>query len=152
MAVTLTEGLQQSKGGTFMGIENLTQSTTTVPQTLSVTKQVSVLGMGTATGGTRNRYNLPTTGLVEGMEKYIRAEATGEAWVNIGGGHAGRLPANIGFQILGAATAVDALAVSATANWAFTATGQTLGLKVIDGVWRYIFAGSALGPTLGTGT
>ena len=153
MAVTLSGGEQQARGGTFMGIENMTMSTATARQSLSLTKNISILGMGTATGTcARNIYSLASTGVVEGMEKVIRSEATGEASVFIGGGHAGRVPINVAFSAFGAATTVDALAATATGMWIFTATDQALGVKFVDGRWRYMWAGSALGPTYGTTT
>lgn len=152
MALTLSGGDQQSHGGTFMGIENLSQSTATAFAVISVTKNVTVLGMGTATGHNLNRYSLASSA-VEGQEKIIRSEATGEAKVYVGGGHSGRLPFHVAFWALGTATTVDgAGAVTATGLWYFTATDQALGLKFIDGRWRYMFAGTALGPTYGTST
>src|SRR3990170_739373 len=79
---TITGGERLKFAGTFQSVESMTQSTSTVPQALSLNTDVSILGAGTATGSSaRNIYSLGTG--VEGQEKYIYMTATGEASVGM---------------------------------------------------------------------
>jgi len=153
MAVTLTAGDIQHNG-TWSSREALTQSTATAIQTLSNNHDVSVLGMGTATGFTRNRYLLSTSGAVEGMEKLVISSATGEAYLIFNsaaatGNHS--FPLNVTAALLTTATTVDALMgiATATGNLVFNADGDYVLAKFINGYWR---AQDLVGATLATST
>ena len=59
--------------------DTYTQSTATADQSLSLDTDLSLLGMGTATGFNRNGYSLASG--IEGQEKFILSTGTGEAKV-----------------------------------------------------------------------
>ncbi len=61
MTVSINAGDVQHNR-TWGSVETLTQSTATSIQTLNNNFDVSVLGMGTATGFSRNKYLLSTSG------------------------------------------------------------------------------------------
>ena len=144
---TITGGERLKFAGTFQSVESLTQSTSTTPQALSVTTDVSVLGMGTATGAAvRNLYTLAAG--VEGQEKTIYANATGEASV-IFTQIAGRLPAHISGLLAPSATAVDALWASATGQYVLQAADEFLLLKFMNDAWQIMLG---RGATLATTT
>jgi len=124
MAITLTSGQRQRRGGTFQAQDAFTQSTATGLQSLSVTTDISVLGMGTATGFGRNRYLLATTSAVEGQSKVIAATATGEAYVDVGGG-------------------------TATGGYVFSNVDHNVVLQFLQGKWRQI---ALMGATFATAT
>ncbi len=146
---TITGGERLKFAGTFQSVESLTQSTATAPQALSITTDVSVLGMGTATGAAvRNLYTLAAG--VEGQEKIVYANATGEASV-IFTQKTGRLPLSLS-MIVGAATAtgaVDSLFASATGQYVFQAADEFLQLKFLNDAWQVM---NARGATLATTT
>lgn len=84
MTVTLNSGDRKVPGGTYQSKEDLTQSTATARQSISVHHAITTLSGGTATGFDKDLYTLASTA-VEGMEKTICMLATGEAKVVIGG-------------------------------------------------------------------
>ena len=137
MAVTITGGEVQKKGGTWQSIETLTQSTATVPQAISLNTDVTVLGMGTASGFPRNKYTL-ATGAVEGMEKLIISSATGEATVFIPSATT-LLPFHVAFAALTTATTADAVlgGSTATGQWVFQSDGDFVYLKYMNGLWHF---------------
>lgn len=90
MAVTPNSG-EPRYAGSFGGVENLTNSTATGLQTVSLAYPVSTISGGTATGFAINRYLLPTSGAVEGQEKTIIMLATGEAGIVLSGTATGML-------------------------------------------------------------
>lgn len=127
---------------TWMSLETLTQATATTIQTISNQVDITVLGMGTATGFTRNKYLLSTSGAVEGMEKMIISNATGEANViinNVGPTLGGSFPLHVAGALLLTATTVDALQAIATATGSlvFGSADDVVLLKFMGGVWRY---------------
>lgn len=138
---TLNTGDPQHES-TFLSLETLTQSTATAIQSISVHHAITVLGMGTATGFTRNKYLLSTSGAVEGMEKLIISNATGEANViinNVGPTAGGSFPLHVAAALLVTATTVDALQgiATATGSLVFGAADDQVLLKFMGGVWRY---------------
>ena len=141
MAVTLTGGERQLRGGTFQSVETMTQSTATALQALSVSHDVSVLGAGTATGSAaRNIYSLAAG--IEGAEKLIVMNATGEASVTMAFATT-RYPFHIGFALLGGTggtstgpTALVDSAVTATGMLVFTADGDYALLRYFNGKWH----------------
>lgn len=153
MAVTISGGGRQTNN-TWQSSETLTQSTATSFQSLSTRIEVSVLGMGTATGFSRNLYTLgsatsETSSPVEGQEKLIICSATGEAKLFVAGPTQGRLPLHVAFENNPTATAVDALLASATGLWTFQTDGDYLLVKYMNGVWNYL---DSKGATLATST
>jgi hypothetical protein len=147
MAVTITPGERQTND-TYQSSETLTQSTATAFQSLSLRTDVSVLGMGTATGtALRNIYRLATTA-VEGQEKLVISSATGQASVLVPmpSGRIGIIGSSLAVP---SATAVDAVWASATGMWVFESDGDFLLCKFLNGTWQVI-GGS--GATLATTT
>lgn len=146
MAVSISGAQLQTKVS-FGSVETLTQSTATAIQELDLRQEVTILGMGTATGFLVNRYALPTP-TAEGMEKLIVTQATGEAKVFVGlpSGRIGVVGSSLAAP---AATSVDAMWASATGLWVFQSSGDFLLLRAVDGAWA-ILHGS--GATLATAT
>ena len=153
MAILVTAGEQRHEQ-TWGSIESLTQSTATAIQTLNNHFAVSSLGMGTATGFTRNRYLLSTASAIEGMEKVITCTATGEAYLIFNSSAAtGNFQFSLEalYGLMGTATSVDALAAIATAtgNLVFNADGDYVLARFIGGFWRAV---DLKGATLATTT
>ena len=135
---TITGGERLKFAGTYQSSESLTQSTATTPQALSITTDVSVLGMGTATGAAvRNMYTLAAG--VEGQEKWVYCNATGEASV-IFTQISGRLDAGVGAVVNQTATAVDANWASATGQYVFQAANEFIGMKYMNDAWHVMMA------------
>lgn len=144
---TITGGERLRQVGTFQSVESLTQSTSTTPQALSITTDVSVLGMGTATGSSaRNLYTLAAG--VEGQHKMIYCNATGEAGV-IFTQKTGRLNAIISGMVIPSATTVDGMWASATGQYVFNAANDWLELKYMNDAWWPL---RGVGATLSTTT
>lgn len=146
MAVTFTGGERQI-GTSWQSMEELTQSTATAFQALDLRTDVSVLGMGTATGFGLNIYSLATTG-VEGQEKLIISSATGEAKVHIPTS-SGRMSVIASSLAIPSATAVDAVWASATGLWVLQSDGDFLLVKFLNGSWQFL---GGAGATLATST
>jgi hypothetical protein len=146
MAVTISGGEAQTNSS-WQSSESLTQSTATAVQSISLRTDVSVLGMGTATGFARNRYSLATSG-VEGQEKLVISSATGEAYVFVptSSGRMGVIPSSLAIP---SATAVDAVWASATGDWVFQSDGDYLLVKFMNGSWQFL---GGAGATLATST
>ena len=143
MAVTITGGDVQHPG-TFQAVETLTQSTATAPQNISTSHGVTILGMGTATGLSRNLYDLLASTAVEGAQKMIAANATGEANVFIAAPTIGRLPFHISLVNNPTATAaIDQVWASATGRWMFQTEGDYIFLKFMSGAWHFLDANGA---------
>jgi len=159
MALVITQGEMQHKGGTFMSFERFSGSTATAFRILDNHVDVSFLGMGTATGdNSNNLYALNATSTqagvigdaVEGMYKAIMATATGEAAVFVAHPTQGRLPLDAMFLIDAAATGnLDVTAASATGNWVFQGDGDFLELRFMNGTWNFV---SGHGCTMATAT
>lgn len=147
MAITIAAGDKQTNS-TWQSPETLTQSTATAFQALSLKTDISVLGMGTATGFGLNRYSL-ASGAVEGQEKLIVSSASGEAKLFVVGPTQGRLPLNIAMESNATATTVDALLASATGLWVFQSDGDYILCRFMNGVWNYM---DSKGATLATAT
>lgn len=152
MTITISAGEVQH-GPTWQSYETLTQSTATAIQTLNNNMDVSILGMGTATGFTRNKYLLSTSGAVEGQEKVIISHATGEANVIINnvGPTQGVIPFSVALVLYGGtATTVDSIGLaSATGSLVFQAADDYVRMKYMAGSWRYL---DAVGATFATTT
>lgn len=86
MAVVLTTGTQRRNGGVFSSTEDLTVSTATAAQSVSVTTDISTISGGTATGFGVDRYLLAAGS--EGQYKSVVMLATGEAKMDTAGGTA----------------------------------------------------------------
>ena len=159
MALVITPGEQQHKGGTFMSFERFTGSTATAQRVLDNHVDVTFIGMGTATGdNVNNLYALLATSTeagvigdaIEGMYKAIMATATGEAAVFVAHPTQGRLPLDAMFLIDAAATGnLDVTAASATGNWVFQGDGDFLELRFMNGTWNFV---SGHGCTMATAT
>lgn len=149
MAISVTQGSQVKDVTSYRAVETMTQSTATAIQSLSIAKDVHILGGGTATSGFLNqKYLLPTSGAIEGEEHLICMDATGVAWLTLSH-HAGRMLPAVSAVMLPAATAVDAVWASATGAFAFTASNQYVLVKYWNGLWE---AKEARGATLATAT
>lgn len=77
MAIRITADQPRRRGRTFQSTETLTQSTATSPQSVNLTTDMTIVGMGTATGFGLNLYRV-TDGFA-GLQKSFLATATGEA-------------------------------------------------------------------------
>ncbi len=122
MAVTITDMSQIRRGGSFQSSENMTQSTATAAQALSLSDAISTLSGGTASGDNRNDLYSLADG-VEGQEKMVVMLATGEAALG--------------------------LTSTATGLWVFSAAEDVLHLRFINELWRPMLN---LGATFSTGT
>lgn len=135
---TITGGERLKFAGTFQSSESLTQSTATTPQSLSVTTDISVLGMGTATGAAV--LNLYTLGAgVEGQEKWIYSNATGEASV-VFRQISGRLDFGVSAVYNSTATTADGTWASATGQVVFQAANEYIGMKYLNDAWHVLVA------------
>ena len=146
MPISISPGARHQTMGA-QSVEVLTQSTTTVAQTLSNTSYVSALGAGTATGSmARNLYNLATTAL-DGTEKMIYLSATGEAsltfpWAT--GQH------YIGRDVAGVATATNvavALIGAATGGLVFIHAAAWARMIFLNGGWTVLGGNATFGTT-----
>ena len=154
MALVINTGQSLPPSG-WQSIERLTQSTATVFQVIDNWKEVTFLGMGTASAGnTNNLYQLVATSTasgvdgdaVEGQEKTLLCTATGRASVFIAMPTQGRLPLEAMIQSIPAASGnIDVTMASATANWTFQTDGDFMRLKFMNGTWNYL---SGAGATL----
>lgn len=135
---TITGGERLKFAGTYQSSESLTQSTATTPQALSITTDVSVLGMGTATGAAvRNMYTLAAG--VEGQEKWVYCNATGEASV-IFTQISGRLDYGVSAVVNQTATTGDGTWASATGQYVFQAANEFIGMKYMNDAWHVMMA------------
>ena len=147
MAIGTTTGGERLKfAGTFQSVESMTQSTSTVPQALSLNTDVSILGAGTATGtSARNIYTLGTG--VEGQEKTIYMTATGEASV-VFTQPAGRLHNYFEFSTTTVGPATVLSAASATGQYVLQAADDFVLVKWLNDAWQVMaFSGATLGTT-----
>ena len=159
MALVITQGEAQHKGGTFQSFERFSGSTATAFQVLDNDTDVSYIGMGTATSdNSNNLYALVATSTasgvegdaIEGMMKYLIATATGEAAIFVAMPTQGRLPLDAMWLIDSAATGdLDVTAASATGNWVFQGDGDFLAFKFFNGTWNFM---SGAGATMATAT
>lgn len=133
MAVTLTSGERHAEG-TFGAKEDLTQSTATARQAISVHVPVTTLSGGTATGFGVDLYTLASTA-VEGVEKFIVMLATGEAKVVVAGLATGRIP-SLGF--VASATVADNIYVTATGAFTLSTPAHWLWLKYVNTRWHVV--------------
>jgi len=111
MTVTLTAGALQYRGGAYQAKEDLTQSTATAKQALSVSTDISTLGGGTATGFNVDNYSVAAG--VEGQTKTVVMLATGEAKVELTG--------------------------TATGKYVLSTADAVLELRYINAKWRATF-------------
>lgn len=146
MAITSDPGaLVQRHSG--QSIQNLSQSTATAQQTISVTTYVTALAGGTATGGTINLYLLPDSA-PDGTEKFIYQVATGESRVQLTmatGMH------YIGRDVAGIATATNAAGAvigAATGALVLAAKGSWIRAIMLNDGWTVLGSNA----TFGTGT
>jgi len=135
--------------GTFGSVQNLTQSTATIPQNVSLIHPVTTLGGGTATGISRDLYHLQASGTgtatdnslggpaAEGFRKTIYMLATGEAkliienWATV----------RTGIPEMGTGTATQLgiyTAASATGSLTFTLKGQYADLLYVNKQWHVL--------------
>ena len=111
MAVTVTGGPLSQRGPGWWTRENLTQSTATAFQAVSLFTDVTTLGVGTATGFGLNRYGL-ASGATEGREKVLLTTGTGEAKAYVAG--------------------------TATGLWVLNELDDMVMVRYIEGKWRVI--------------
>ena len=159
MALVITQGEAQHKGGTFQSFERFSGSTATAERIIDNDTDVSYIGMGTATGdNVNNLYALLATSTasgvegdaVEGMLKYLIATATGEAGIRVAMPTQGRLPLAAMILIDAAATGdLDVTMASATGKWVFQGDGDFLAFRFFNGAWNF-FDGA--GATMATAT
>ena len=159
MALLITQGEQQHKGGTFQSFENVAQSTATVARVLDNHVDVSFLGVGTATGtNVNNKFELLATSTeagtigdaVEGMIKTMMVTATGFAGLFVQMPTQGRLPLEAMILVDAAATGdIDQTAASATGVWVMQTDGDFLQCQFINGTWNFL---RGAGATMFTAT
>ena len=113
MAISIVGGVIKRRGGDKTARESFSQSAATAYQNLDPTVDISVLGVGGATGFNVNRYLLAATGVVPRTTKYILTTGTGEAKL-----------------------IVDT--TTATGAWVFTALDSFMKTEFIEGKWRVI--------------
>lgn len=149
MAVTLNPGDRQVKAGTFDAVENLSNSTATTKQNVSLAHAISTIAGGTATGFGVNRFIVHATGTgtatgalggpaVEGLRKTIFMLATGEAKVQFDSMSALRVH---GIPEMGTGTATQVgiySAASATGCFVLTAAGQYIEGVFINQKWNIV--------------
>ena len=142
--VTIPSGTR-TKPGSWRSIENLTASTATTPQAISVEVDVTVLGGSTVTAGgaVNNLYTLADG--FPGQEKMIQhATATGASHV-IFDYPSGRQPHSFYEMSAGGSTAPDiqTLWTSGTGQWVMQADGDFLLLRFLGGDWQVVMAAGA---------
>jgi hypothetical protein len=118
MPVEIIAGPQALRGAGYRSKETLAQSTATAFQDANLYVDRIHLGMGTATGFTRNLYRL-ASGAVEGQIVSFLSTATGEAKVFLAGG-------------------------TATGLHVFTEPDDYLLTRFEDGKWRVIISSATL--------
>ena len=159
MVLSITQGEQQHKGGTFQTSESIAQSTATVARVLDNHVDVSFLGVGTASGlNVTNKYELLATSTeagiigdaIEGMIKYMMVTATGFAGLFIEMPTQGRLPLEAMILITPAATGnLNVTMASATGVWVFQSDGDFLQCQFLNGRWNFM---RGAGATMHTAT
>ena len=149
MTVTINTFDQRSPGGSWQKVDTLTHSTATALQSLDLQAGVSVLGGTTATVGLTNGLYTLADG-VEGQEKTIIMDATGQAVVLLENQLSGRMKFDVSSVVLGGtATSVDTAWASATGRYVFQSGGDYIRCRFQNGAW-VVF--EANGATLSTGT
>ncbi len=159
MALVITQGEQQHKGGTFQSSESFSGSTATAFRILDNHVDVSFIGMGTATGdNSNNLYALNATSTasgvegdaIEGMIKTMMVTATGFAGLFIQMPTQGRLPLEAMILVDPAATGdLDVTAASATGVWVMQTDGDFIQTQFINGTWNFL---RGAGATMHTAT
>ena len=89
MSVSLTGGKIPDRGG--FAKETLSASTSTTPQVIALTTDLTSVGGGTGTGFEVNVFTLSTASAVEGQTKTVMATSTCEAKIAFTGTATGRL-------------------------------------------------------------
>lgn len=146
MTVTLNAG-DRNTAGTFKAVENLTQSTATARQAISVVVPVTTLSGGTATGFGVDLYTVASfatagAGPAEGTEKWIKMLATGEAKVVFNGVATGLLGIFEIATTTNSAPQSVMTAASATGAFVLSVPHHYIFAKMVGGLWR-IVAGAA---------
>ena len=155
MAVTISAG-DINRTGALRSSKSYTQATATAVQTLDFSFDVSLLGMGTATAFTRNKYVLATSVVVgtatvhaaEGQYHLIMATATGEANVFVTAATS-PLSVNVAFQMLPTATSLDAITTTATGAFVLQSSGDAIWCQMRNGLWHIL---DVVGATFATST
>ena len=147
MALVITAGDIQH-GSTWQSFESIAESTATVARVLDNDVDVSLLGVGTATGtNVNNKYELLATSTqagvigdaVEGMIKTMMVTATGFAGLFVEHPTQGRLPLEAMILIDAAATGnIDVTMASATGVWVMQTDGDFLQCQFINGTWNFL--------------
>ena len=99
MPISVTSGRIKRRGDGWFAAETLNPSTSTAPQTLALTTDITRIstatgGTGTATGFERNVFTLSTASAAEGQDKGILMTGTGEVKIAFTGTATGRLVLN----------------------------------------------------------
>ena len=117
MSVSVTAAPAGRRGAGWFAAETLNPSTSTAPQALALTADITLIstatgGTATATGFERNVFTLSTASAVEGQEKGIFLTGTGEAKI--------------------------ALTGTATGRWVLTEAEDFLLVRMLNRKWRVI--------------
>ena len=144
MALTIAAG-QRHTPAQSGSIDQMTQSTATAAQAMSLTEHISTMAGGTATGFNVNNYSLGSG--VDGLEKFIYQLATGESKLHL------TMATGIHFFGTGTATGTGGSYAAhfsgiATGALTFTAKSQWVRMLGLDEGWT-ILGGNA---TCGTST
>ena len=147
MALVLTAGEQQH-GTTWQSAESIAESTATVARVLDNDVDVSLLGVGTATGdNVNNKYELLATSTasgnegdaIEGMIKTMMVTGTGFAGLFVQHPTQGRLPLEAMILIdSGASGNIDVTMASATGVWVMQTDGDFIQTQFINGTWHFL--------------
>lgn len=117
MSIGVTAAPVKRRGAGWFSAETLNPSTSTVPQALALTADITLIstatgGTGTATGFERNVFTLSTASAVEGQEKGIILTGTGEVKIILTG--------------------------TATGRWTLTEADDLLAIRMWNRKWRVI--------------
>ena len=158
MALVITAGDIQH-GSTWQSFESIAESTATVARVLDNDVDVSLLGVGTATGdNVNNKFELLATSTqagvigdaVEGMIKTMMVTATGFAGLFIEMPTQGRLPLEAMILVDAAATGdLDVTLASSTGVWVMQTDGDFIQCQFINARWNFL---RGAGATMHTAT
>ena len=117
LSITITGGAVGERRKGWFAAETLNPSTSTVPQAIALTTELTILstatgGTATATGFLRNVFTLSTASAVEGQNKAIIMTGTGEAKIAFTG--------------------------TATGRWVLSLADDNLMLRMLNRKWRVV--------------
>jgi len=117
LSITVTAAPVRRRGDGWFSAETLNPSTSTVPQALALTADITLIstatgGTATASGFERNVFTLSTASAVEGQEKGIILTGTGEVKLILTG--------------------------TATGRWTLTEADDLVMVKMLNRKWRVV--------------